>query len=87
VTRAKFNFKVRRVYSTKVERATGMVCDQTRALNGYQRARGDPGHLRRVRFKNSTSSYCAAQRLIAAPAQMVELQSISIDHTPIDTEF
>ena len=52
VTRAKSNFDARRVYSAKVERASGVVCDQTMALNGAKSARNYPEHLRRVRFKD-----------------------------------
>ena len=52
VTRTKSNFDARRVYSAKVEKATGVVCDQTMALNGRKSARNYPEHLRRVRFKD-----------------------------------
>ena len=52
VTRTKSNSDARRVYSAKVEKATGMVCDQTMALNGRKSARNYPEHLRRVRFKD-----------------------------------
>ena len=52
VTRAKSNFNARRVYSATVDKATGVVCDQTMALNGYKSARDYPEHLRRVRFKD-----------------------------------
>lgn len=36
----------------KVDKATGVVCDQMGALNGYKSARDYPEHLRRVRFKD-----------------------------------
>ena len=52
VTRAKSNFNARRVYSATVDKATGVVCDQTMALNGYKSTRDYPEHLRRVRFKD-----------------------------------
>ncbi|MHB1201212.1 MAG: IS4 family transposase [Polaromonas sp.] len=52
VTRAKSNFNARRVYSAKVDKTTGVVCDQTMALNGYKSAKDYPEHLRRVRFKD-----------------------------------
>jgi len=52
VTRAKSNFNARRVHSASVDKATGVVCDQTMALNGYKSARDYPEHLRRVRFKD-----------------------------------
>ena len=55
VTRAKSNMNARRVYSTKTDRSTGVVCDQMIAMNGYYIARDYPEHLRRVRFKDPES--------------------------------
>ena len=54
MTRAKSNFNARRVYSAKVDKDTGVVCDQSVALNGFKAAKDYPAHLRRVRFKDST---------------------------------
>jgi hypothetical protein len=51
VTRAKSNLKAHRVYSRTVDRATGLVCDQTIALDGFYARKDYPDHLRRVRFK------------------------------------
>lgn len=50
VTRAKSNLDARRIYSAAVDRSTGLVCDQTVALNGYYSAAHYPSHLRRIRF-------------------------------------
>ena len=55
VTRAKSNFNARRVYSAKVDKSTGVVCDQTVVLNGYKSAKDYPEHLRRVRFNDPKS--------------------------------
>jgi len=55
VTRAKSNFDARRVYSAKVDKSSGVVCDQTMALRGSKSARNYPEHLRRVRFKDPLS--------------------------------
>jgi IS4 transposase len=52
VTRAKSNMNARRVYSTKTDRSTGVVCDQLIAMNGHYIAKDYPEHLRRVRFKD-----------------------------------
>jgi transposase len=52
VTRAKSNLKFHRVYSAKVDRSTGLICDQTIALDGYYARKDYPAHLRRVRFKD-----------------------------------
>jgi len=55
VTRAKSNLDARRIYSAAVDRSTGLICDQTVALNGFYSARNYPGHLRRIRFKDPDS--------------------------------
>ena len=52
VTRAKSNLNAHRVYSAPTERQTGVIADQTIALDG-PRAREDyPAQLRRVRFRD-----------------------------------
>jgi hypothetical protein len=56
VTRAKRGLNARRVYSTKTDRDTGVICDQTIALNGFYVAKDYPGHLRRIRFNDSVSN-------------------------------
>ena len=43
VTRAKSNLDARRVYSAKTDRTTGIICDQTIALDGYYSQRDLPG--------------------------------------------
>ena len=53
VTRAKSNTKLRRVYSAKTDRSTGIICDQTIALTGTTSRRDYPEHLRRIRFKDT----------------------------------
>jgi transposase len=52
VTRAKRGMDARRVYSAKTDRTTGVVCDQTIAMNGFYIAKDYPEHLRRIRFKD-----------------------------------
>jgi hypothetical protein len=43
VTRAKRGMNARRVYSTKTVRATGVLCDQAIAMNGFYIAKDYPG--------------------------------------------
>jgi Domain of unknown function (DUF4372)/Transposase DDE domain len=50
VIRAKRNLKAARRYSRKVDRSTGLVCDQTVTLTGFYTQQGYPTPLRRVRF-------------------------------------
>jgi hypothetical protein len=52
VTRAKRRMNARRVYSSKTDRSTGIICDQMIAMNGLYIAQDYPEHLRRVRFKD-----------------------------------
>jgi transposase len=55
VTRAKRGMNARRVYSAQTERATGVICDQAIALNGFYVSKDYPEHLRRIRFKDPVS--------------------------------
>ncbi len=55
VTRAKSNMDAQRVYSAPTDRGSGIICDQTIALDGVQTKRNYPQHLRRVRFHDPDS--------------------------------
>jgi transposase len=55
VTRAKRSMNARRVYSTQTDRATGVMCDQAIALNGFYGVKDYPEQLRRIRFKDPES--------------------------------
>jgi len=52
VTRAKSNLSAHRVYSAATDRTTGVIADQTIALDGHYTKRDYPVHLRRVRFRD-----------------------------------
>jgi IS4 transposase len=52
VTRAKRNMNARRVYSTTVDRSTGVICDQRIVLNNFYAARDYPAQLRRIRYRD-----------------------------------
>jgi hypothetical protein len=52
VTRGKANLKVQRRYSHPVDRATGLICDQTVLLTGFYSRKGFEAPLRRIRFKD-----------------------------------
>jgi hypothetical protein len=53
VTRAKLNLDAHRVYSAPSDRAAGVICDQTIALDGHLTRRDYPAHLRRIRFRDA----------------------------------
>jgi transposase len=50
VVRAKDNLAFHRVYSSKVDKTTGLRCDQTIKLTGYKTRKDYPAHLRRVKY-------------------------------------
>ncbi len=50
VTRAKSNFDYRRLYYHKVDKATGLRCDQTIMLNGFYASQDYPAVLRRIGY-------------------------------------
>lgn len=50
VTRAKDNMNYRRVYSAKVNKNMGVICDQTILLNGYYAAKDYPEKMRRIKY-------------------------------------
>jgi len=52
VTRAKSNFRAQRRYSRAVDRATGLVCDQTVVLTGFYSRKGFEAPLRRIKFND-----------------------------------
>jgi hypothetical protein len=55
VTRAKHGMDAHRVYSSPVDRSTGIICDQRIALDGYYISQDYPEQLRRIRFKDPES--------------------------------
>lgn len=50
VTRAKDNMNYRRIYSAKVNRKKGIICDQTIMLNGFYALKDYPEKLRRIKY-------------------------------------
>lgn len=52
ITRSKSNFAWRRLYSKKVERTTGLICDQIIALDNYYAAKDYPDKFRRIKYND-----------------------------------
>jgi len=50
VTRAKDNAQLKRVYSSKVDKATGVLCDQKVKLTGVKTKNHYPEYLRRIKY-------------------------------------
>jgi uncharacterized protein DUF4372/DDE family transposase len=56
VTRAKSNLSAHRVYSAPTDRTTGVIADQTIALDGPLTNLDYPVHLRRIRFRDAETA-------------------------------
>jgi len=50
VTRLKENTNYRRLYSAKVDKSTGILCDQTIKLNNHYASKDYPAKLRRIKY-------------------------------------
>ena len=55
VIRAKSNLNARRLYSHEIDRNTGLVCDQSILLSGYDASRDYPEKLRRIKYHDEES--------------------------------
>jgi len=55
IIRAKSNMQYRRVYSQPVDKSTGLKCDQTIFLTGFNSSKYYPEKLRRFRFYDSNN--------------------------------
>jgi len=53
VTRAKSNFKFKRIYSQPVDKTTGLICDQTIELTVFYSQQAYPERLRRIRYRDA----------------------------------
>ena len=45
--------KFRRVYSNKIDKSTGLICDQTIVFTNYYSAKDYPDKIRRIKYFNS----------------------------------
>jgi IS4 transposase len=50
VTRAKSNLKYCRIYSHPIDRSTGLICDQSIILTGFNQRKNYPEMMRRVKY-------------------------------------
>jgi len=55
VIRAKSSLKYRRIYSRKVDKSTGVLCDQSGLLTGFYTLKDYPEKLRRVKYYDQES--------------------------------
>jgi hypothetical protein len=56
VTRLKQNANYRRLYSAKVDKASGVLCDQTIKLNNHYAAKDYPERLRRIKYYDAQTN-------------------------------
>ncbi len=52
VTRARANMKVRRLYSSRVDKETGLICDQVVMLTGRKSVSLYPDKMRRIKYRD-----------------------------------
>ena len=55
ITRTKTNTAFRRIYSNKIDKSTGVQCDQIIALTGFYTKKYYPDKLRRIKFIDANS--------------------------------
>jgi hypothetical protein len=53
VTRAKSNMQFKRLYSHRVDRSFGIICDQTIRLTGFYPSKDYPDTLRRIKYRDT----------------------------------
>lgn len=75
VTRAKDNFAYRRLYSHRIDKQTGLRCDQTVVLTGYYAAKDYPEKLRRVKYydEETDNTYVYLTNNFKVPALIIAL--------------
>lgn len=56
VVRAKSSLKYRRIYSAKVDKTNGVLCDQTGKLTGFYTSKDYPEILRRIKYHDKESA-------------------------------
>ncbi len=56
VVRARANFRFRRLYSSPVDKQTGLRCDQTVVITGRRSATNYPDKLRRVKYRDAETA-------------------------------
>ena len=75
VVRAKSNLKFRRIYSRKIDKATGVQCDQIGKLTGFYVSKDYPEKLRRVKFydKETKRTFVFLSNNMELSAQQIAL--------------
>ena len=75
VTRAKSNFKFKRLYSRPVDRSTGLLCDQEVELVVFYSRRDYPARLRRIRYRDTEGRRLVflTNHMMLAPLTICEL--------------
>lgn len=56
VIRAKNNLKFKRIYSNKIDKSTGVKCDQIGELTGFYSFKGYPEKIRRIKYYDEQQS-------------------------------
>jgi hypothetical protein len=73
ITRTKKNMDFERMYSAKVDKSTGVLCDQTIKLKGFYVSKYYPEKLRRIKYYDSES-----KKTLTFLTNNFELQALEI---------
>lgn len=85
--RAKKNLAFTRIYSSKVDKTTGLRCDQTVKLSNYYAAKDYPEYLRRIKFYDSENKkhYVYLTNNFDVPAMQIVI--LYINRWKVETFF
>jgi len=80
VTRTKSNMDAHRIYSAPTDRTTGIICDQTIALDGHYTSQHYPEHLRRIRLRDTETGRTLVflTNQFGLPAATISARSIKV---------
>ena len=80
VTRTKSNMDAHRIYSDPTDRTTGIICDQTIALDGHYTSQHYPEHLRRIRLRDTETGRTLVflTNQFGLPAATISARSIKV---------
>ena len=87
VIRAKKNLAFERVYSRLVDKTTGLRCDQTIRLKGYQAALNYPDYMRRVKYFDATHQVTYVYLTNHFEAKPMEIATLYLNRWKVEIFF
>jgi hypothetical protein len=87
VIRAKRNLSFERIYSSQVDKSSGLRCDQTVRLKGYYAAQGYPEKLRRVKYYDAENDITYVYLTNHFEAKASEVVALYVNRWKVETFF